>query len=150
MRSLAALAFVAAAAAFAPADAFAADPIYTGRFSNAAAGGYDVVAFFEEGKPVKGEVAFAFTWQGAEWRFATAGRRDVFAANPEAYAPQYGGYCAWAAAQGYLAPGNAQYWAVRDGKLYLNYDRKVQERWLADPDGFIAKANGNWPGVLSK
>jgi YHS domain-containing protein len=150
MKTFAAAALAFAAFALAPAAALAADPVFTGRFSNAAAGGYDVVAYFEEGKPVKGDEAFAFDWNGAQWRFASAERRDKFAASPETYAPQYGGYCAWAAAQGYLAPGNAQFWTVRDGKLYLNYDRKVQERWLADPDGFIAKANANWPGVLGK
>jgi YHS domain-containing protein len=130
--------------------ASAGDDIFTSRFSNAAAGGYDVVAYFEDGAAVKGDKAFSLSHKGAEWRFASKAHLDAFAASPERYEPQYGGYCAWAAAQGYKAPGNPQYWTVRNDKLYLNYDAKVQERWLVDPDGFIAKADANWPGIASE
>ena len=126
----------------------AADPIYTSRFSNAAAGGYDVVAYFESGKAVKGDKAYSLSHKGADWLFASKAHLDAFMAAPDRYEPQYGGYCAWAAAQGYKAPGNPQYWTIRGGKLYLNYDRKIQDRWLTDPDGFIAKADANWPGIL--
>ena len=85
-----------------------------------------------------------------QWRFASAENRDLFLANPDAYSPQYGGYCAWAAAQGYTAPGNPKNWSVVDGKLYLNYNDKVQRDWEQDIPGFIAKADANWPAVLDK
>ncbi|MEZ5921651.1 MAG: YHS domain-containing (seleno)protein [Parvularculaceae bacterium] len=129
--------------------AYAAKPeIYTGRFNNLAVGGYDTVAFFDDGQPVKGEKEFSTEWKGAEWRFKDEANLEKFKAHPEAFAPQYGGYCAWAMAQGKLAPGYAEYWTVRDGKLYLNFSQKIQDKWLADPDGFIAKADEIWPGIL--
>ncbi len=144
------MAAIAAFALSAPA-AFAASPeIFTARFSDLAVDGYDAVAYFETGAPAKGEKAFSYQFNGATWRFSTAANLEKFTANPAAYAPQYGGYCAWAVAQGYTAPGNPENWAVRDGKLYLNYNDKVQADWLKDPDGFITKANENWPAVLSK
>jgi YHS domain-containing protein len=124
--------------------------IFTGRFSDLAVGGYDPVAYFDAGAPVKGSKDFAYDYKGVSWRFASAENLAKFQADPEAYAPQYGGYCAWAVSQGYTAPGNPQNWTVRGGKLYLNYNDKVQSDWLKDPDGFIAKADQNWPGVLSK
>lgn len=118
------------------------------RFGGPAAGGYDVVAYFATGAPAKGDAAFAFQYQGAEWRFANAANLEAFKKDPAAYAPQYGGYCAWAVAQGYTAPGNPKNWSIVDGKLYLNYNDKVQRDWLVDPKGFIAKGDANWPGVL--
>ncbi|MEM9494578.1 MAG: YHS domain-containing (seleno)protein [Pseudomonadota bacterium] len=128
--------------------AFAADPVYTGRFSNVAVDGYDVVSYFSEGEPVKGDAEFETTYNGAEWRFTSAANRDAFIADPESYAPQYGGYCAWAVSQGYTAKGSPQHWRVVDDKLYLNYNAKVQRDWLADIPGFIALADANWPSVL--
>lgn len=149
-RSAAAAAF-AFAAIGAAAPAMAASPeIYTGRFSDLAVSGYDPVAYFAEGAAVKGSKEFSYNYEGASWRFSSAENLAKFKADPAAYAPQYGGYCAWAVSQGYTAPGNPQNWAVRDGKLYLNYNDKVQSDWLKDPDGFIAKADQNWPAVLSK
>ena len=124
--------------------------IYTGRFSDLAVGGYNPVAYFEDGKPVKGTKEFSYSYEGATWLFASADNLEQFKADPDAYAPQYGGYCAWAVSQGYTAPGNPQHWSVRGGKLYLNYNAKVQADWLKDPDGFIKKADANWPAVLDK
>jgi YHS domain-containing protein len=131
--------------------AHAASPeIFTARFSNLAVGGYDPVAYFEAGAPAKGDKQFSYDYAGATWRFSSAANLEKFKAEPSTFAPQYGGYCAWAVSQGYTAPGNPENWAVRDGKLYLNYNDKVQADWLKDPDGFITKADGNWPAVLSK
>nr|WP_194420213.1 YHS domain-containing (seleno)protein [Aquisalinus flavus] len=130
------------------AAAKAADPVYTGVFSNTAVGGYDPVAYFNEGAPVEGSKDFVTEYKGAEWRFSSAENRDRFIANPSAYAPQYGGYCAWAAAQGKLAKGDPAYWAIVNGRLYLNYDRKVQEMWETDIPGFIMKADANWPAII--
>ncbi|MDZ7627027.1 MAG: YHS domain-containing (seleno)protein [Parvularculaceae bacterium] len=124
--------------------------VSTGRFSDLAVGGYDAVAYFEDSTPVKGSKEFAYQYEDATWLFANADNLEQFKQDPEAYAPQYGGYCAWAVAQGYTAPGNPKNWSVRSGKLYLNYDNSVQAKWLKDPEGFIVKADANWPTVLDK
>jgi YHS domain-containing protein len=109
--------------------------------------GTDPVAYFTEGRPVPGDPAFAHDWMGATWIFASAANRDAFAADPEAYAPQYGGYCAWAVAEGYKAPIDPSAWSIVDDRLYLNYDRRIQSRWERDIPGFIARADANWPGL---
>jgi len=124
--------------------------IYTGLFSSLGAGGYDVVAYFRQGKAVEGTATFTVDYKGATWRFATAQDRDLFRANPAAYAPQYGGYCAWAVAHGYTASGDPEVWRVVNGKLYLNYDRDVQQQWEKDIPGYIASGDRNWPSVLEK
>jgi len=123
--------------------------IYTGTFSSLAVGGYDAVAYFKAGKPVRGRAEFSTDYKGATWRFASKEDLDAFKANPTAYAPQYGGYCAWAVSRNYTASGDPLVWTVVDGKLYLNYDRDVQAKWEKDIPGFIAKADKNWPGVLN-
>ncbi|MEO1399953.1 MAG: YHS domain-containing (seleno)protein [Cyanobacteria bacterium J06635_1] len=111
--------------------------------------GADPVAYFTESDYVPGSAEYTHEWGGATWQFASAENRDLFASNPEQYAPAYGGFCAWAVSQGYTAPIDPTAWKVVDGKLYLNYDAKVQKRWSKDIPGNIAKADGNWPGVLS-
>lgn len=123
---------------------------YTGRFSNVAVQGYDPVAYFTDGKPVKGEHEFTTTYQGAEYRFANAENLATFTADPAKYAPQYGGYCAWAVSQGKTAKGDAKYWAIVDDKLYLNYNRSIQKDWDKDREGFIVAADQNWPTVLEE
>ena len=111
--------------------------------------GSDAVAYFIEGKPVPGISDHTFDWSGATWHFASAENRDLFAANPDTYAPQYGGYCAWAVARGYLAPTIPEAWKIVDGKLYLNATKRIQRRWERDIPGFIAQANANWPAILN-
>ena len=133
----------------APAASADADPIYTGLFSNVAVQGHDVVAYFTEGRPVEGQRAFSTDYQGAEFRFVSQQNLDAFLAEPEAYAPQYGGYCAWAVAQGDRAKGDARYWAIVDGRLYLNYNQNIQDDWNEDRAGFITQADENWPNVLN-
>ena len=109
--------------------------------------GYDPVAYFEEGKPVEGDSDYSYEWLGATWYFSSAENRDLFAADPEKYAPQYGGYCAWAVSQGYTAKIDPQAWSVVDDKLYLNYSLDVQKQWSHDVPGNITKADANWPGI---
>ncbi len=147
---VAALAAMAASGAALPAYAADKPAVYTARFSNVAVGGYDPVSYFADAGPVKGSKEFKTDHNGAEWRFASQANLDAFLADPAAYAPQYGGYCAWAASQGYTASGDPEVWTVHNGKLYLNYSRNVQKDWLQDKDGFIALADANWPGILSK
>lgn len=133
----------------APQPAFAAKPpVYTGALSSLAVGGHDPVAYFTQMRPVAGDSRFSLEWNGATWRFSSAANLAAFRANPGRYAPQFGGYCAWAVSQGYTAKGDPRYWRVVDGKLYLNYDAQVQARWERDIPGFIRSANQNWPGVL--
>ena len=109
--------------------------------------GHDPVAYFTEGRPRRGDPALAADWGCARWLFATAANRDAFLAAPERYAPQYGGFCAWAVAQGYRAPIVPEAWRIVDGKLYLNASRSVQRRWERDIPGFIARADAVWPGL---
>ncbi|MEM1150983.1 MAG: YHS domain-containing (seleno)protein [Pseudomonadota bacterium] len=136
------------AIAVAPAAHAEKAPVYTGLFNNTAVEGHDPVAYFTEGRPVKGERAFSTEYNGAEFRFASQANLDTFLADPVKYAPQYGGYCAWAVSQGYTAKGDADHWKIVDGKLYLNFNASVQETWEGDIPGFITLADGNWPTVL--
>jgi hypothetical protein len=124
--------------------------IYTGILSATAVGGYDPVAYFTEGKPVAGKKEISFTWRGVSWRFANEKNLETFKAKPETYAPQYGGYCAWAVSQGYTAKGDPRAWSIVDGKLYLNYNADVKKTWDKDTSGNITKADTNWPKVLEK
>ena len=136
-----------AIAIFAAGTAHAAT-VYTDR--GAAIGGYDPVAYFNEGKPVAGTAEHSLDWNGVTWRFASAANRDAFAAAPAKYAPQYGGFCAWAVSQGYTAPVDPDAWKIVDGKLYLNYSKGVQANWEKDVPGHIRSADGNWPGIRDK
>lgn len=145
---LAAVALALAPAVLAPPVAAAEPPIYTGTFDNLAVQGYDPVAYFTDGKPVKGTKEFETEYKGATFRFASAANLAKFKADPEAYAPQYGGYCAWAVSQGYTAKGDARNWKIVDGKLYLNYNTSVQKKWEADIPGFIEAADTHWPDLV--
>lgn len=142
-------AILAAATMFAaPIAASAKDAVYQSFFGTAI-DGTDPVAYFTMGKPVKGSSDFAHDWNGATFHFASAENRDAFAASPEKYAPQYGGYCAWAVSQGYTAATDPEAWTIVDGKLYLNYNKSVQSTWEQDIPGNIAAGDGNWPKVLN-
>jgi len=112
--------------------------------------GYDPVAFFKQSKPVMGRDSLMYQWSGATWYFADRKDLESFKADPEKYAPQYGGYCAYGTAQGHKAPTKVETWTVVDGKLYFNYDQKVKEMWVKDRPGFIKKANANWPMIKDK
>ena len=115
-----------------------------------ALGGYDAVAYFTDGKPVAGKKEFQTQWNGATWQFATADHRETFVKAPEKYAPQYGGYCAYAVAKGTSAPGDPMLWKVVDGKLYVNKNTDVQKLWNQDVPGYIVQSDRNWPAVLKK
>jgi YHS domain-containing protein len=137
------------AAAVLPVHAREAE-VYTGIFSSLAVGGYDAVAYFKENRPVQGKAEFTTQYKGVTWQFASADNLAAFKANPTAYAPQYGGYCAWAVSQGYTASGDPLVWNIVNGRLFLNYDKSVQATWSKDIPGHIVKADKNWPGVLGK
>jgi len=86
---------------------------------------------------------------GADWQFSTRANLDLFKTNPEAFLPQYGGYCAWALAKGKLAKGSAKYWHVEDGKLYLNFNARIKRRWDKQRGAFITQGDERWPGILA-
>jgi YHS domain-containing protein len=111
--------------------------------------GYDVVAY-QDGAVALGTAAFEHQWNGARWRFSSVANRDKFAAAPEKYAPQFGGYCAYAVSRGYTADADPNAFKVVDGALYLNYSLGVQRTWERDVPGNISKARQNWPAVLKK
>ncbi len=123
------------------------DKIYTSWKNDQAVGGYDVVSFYS-GKPLEGSKQFRQTYMDAEWRFSSQANLDLFRTNPSAFVPQYGGYCAWAIAKGKLAKGSPEYWHIRDGKLYLNFNARIQEQWVQDIPGFIKEADAKWPEIL--
>jgi len=145
---------VGAAALVAAGAALAAPPVNTlkgglfGGHADAAILGHDPVAYFTDNKPVKGSDAFVHEWMGAKWKFASQAHLDLFKADPAKYAPQYGGYCAYGVAQGSLVSIEPDKFALRDGKLYLNYDAGVQQKWLKDPAGFIKQADGRFAELL--
>ncbi|WP_194953804.1 YHS domain-containing (seleno)protein [Sphingopyxis solisilvae] len=115
-----------------------------------AIGGYDAVSYFSDGGPVVGSPAFEHRWNGAVWRFASAEARDLFSTNAEAFAPQFGGYCAWAISQNYIAPGDPKVWRIVDGRLYLNFNERAKELWEADLADAIQRGKANWPTVLEQ
>ena len=110
--------------------------------------GYDPVAYFTVGKPVRGKDEYATKWQGATFKFSSAENLALFKAEPTAYAPQYGGYCAFAVSKGATAGTVPDAWSIVDGKLYLNYSLNVRNRWSKDVPGNIKAADRNWPAVL--
>ena len=115
----------------------------------AAIRGYDPVAYHTEGQPVKGLSEFTTTWNDALWMFSSQENLDLFINDPEKYAPQYGGYCAWAASRGYVAPTVPDAWGIYEGKLYLNFSKRIQRRWNRNKPRNIAKGDKNWPGILN-
>ncbi|MEO6038935.1 MAG: YHS domain-containing (seleno)protein [Saprospiraceae bacterium] len=106
--------------------------------------GYDPVAYFTDGRPVRGVAGITFDWNDATWHFASVAHRDSFQLNPEKYAPRYGGYCAYGWSKGYPAPINPAAWTIVDGKLYLNYSADVQVTWNKKQGSHIQAADRNW------
>lgn len=129
-------------------QALAGSSVYTSAFSSVAVSGYDTVAYFTENKAVKGDKSFSTEHRGAKWYFSSQENLSKFEQEPEKYAPQYGGYCAWAAAHNKTAKGDPEQWAVVNGKLYLNYNANVRKKWLADKENLIVKADANWPTLV--
>ena len=123
-------------------------PIFTAR--SAAIKGYDPVAYFTEQKAIEGVKEITLNWHGASWYFISEKNRDTFKADPEKYAPQFGGYCAYAVSQNYTYKSDPTVWKIVDGKLYLNYDLNTQKEWESKQATYIKQAGENWPKVLEK
>jgi YHS domain-containing protein len=109
--------------------------------------GYDVVAYHTQQQAVKGAAALSHVWRGVTWRFASAENRDRFAKAPDQFLPEFGGFCAYGVSRGYAVDIDPQAFAVVDGKLYLNYSKRVQGTWNQDRPGYIEKARQHWPKV---
>lgn len=112
--------------------------------------GYDAVAYFAVNSAVKGDGKYAYVWNGAKWLFSSEENMTKFMADPEAYAPQFGGYCAYAVSEGYTADADPEAWKVVDGKLYLNYNRDVQKTWEENEAERIANGKKNWSQFKTK
>ena len=142
------LAMLAATAAMS-APAYAAKaPVFSK--NGIAINGYDPVAYFTQSKPVKGKKSYSAKHNGATFLFSSAENKAKFESNTAKYAPQYGGYCAYAVSKGATAKTDPNAWSIENGKLYLNYNRDVRSIWEQDIPGNIKRANANWPYVLKK
>ena len=112
--------------------------------------GYDPVAYFTDGKPVPGKTEFEYLWHKLRWRFANGEHRDLFARDPDRYAPQYDGYCAMGAAAGEAAHKDTvdpEAWAIVDGKLYLTHRHQAMDDWRQNPTEYIKQADENWAAI---
>ena len=133
--------------------AMSAKPALTSVNTNAdkvAIHGFDTVAYFTAGKPTKGKKEFEHKWRDARWFFASATNRDLFVANPDRYAPRYGGYCSMGVAIGQYSDTDPEQWTIIDGKLYLNKDKKIQAMWRKSPKAYIVGSEINWNKYKAK
>ena len=128
--------------------AFANPPIETGTFNNKAIYGYDTVAYWKQNKAVKGSDDHVYTWRGAEWYFSSEENLNDFKNDPEKFAPQYGGYCAYAMSDDRLVGIDEDAFTIYKGKLYLNYSQSVSREWNKNKDQFIAEADGFYPNKV--
>ena len=122
------------------------DPIFS--TNDGAIKGYDPVAYFNQSEAVKGKSEFTTKWMEADWYFSSKENLEAFKADPEKYAPQFGGYCAFGVSKGALYKIEPDAWKIVDGKLYLNYNKSIQQKWEANQADFITKAEANWPKVI--
>lgn len=130
-------------------SAFAADdPIETGTFNNYAIYGYDTVAYFTQNKAVKGDKKIAYEWRKAEWHFSSQENLEMFKNDPEKYAPQYGGYCAYAMSDGRLVGVDEDAFTILDGQLYMNYSKSVMKEWRSNSKQFIEEADALYPTLV--
>ncbi len=128
----------------------AAKPVYSGGRERAAIRGFDPVSYFTEGQPRKGSEEFTLKHNGAKWMFSNKENLEKFSANPEKYTPQFGGYCAYAVANGSTASIKPEFFTIYNDKLYLNYSRSVYKKWLKDKDAYIKSASQEWPSLIDK
>jgi len=148
MCGLAALATMAVSAGASP--VLADDSIDTGYFGGIAIMGYDPVAYFTDGRAVKGNEKYSYDWLGTPWHFANRKHQEMFASEPIKYAPQYGGYCAAEVVGGSVTVNiDPEAFKIIDGKLYLIYDKTHADTFAAHADDLVPKASANWPKVVA-
>lgn len=114
-----------------------------------AVGGFDTVAYHTRQSAVPGNSQFRVSWKGAEWHFASQENRDLFVREPDRYAPQYGGWCAFALAIGTRASSDPRLFDVVNGRLYLNQSLGTQSSWRQDQASMIQRGDQNWPRLLA-
>lgn len=122
--------------------------IYTSRSNDLALGGHDCVAYFKQNAATKGDATLTEKYLGASWSFSSQQNLDEFKADPDAFIPQYGGYCAFSVAKDKLFKGDPTVWAVENGKLYINFNKALHSLWLARKEEMIDKADSHWPAIL--
>ncbi len=144
------LAFGSVANAAEPINTLERSGLFGYKPSGIAIRGYDPVAYFTQGKPLDGDDAFTTLWNNATWRFSSQEHLDLFTGDPEKYAPQYGGYCAYGVAQGSLVKIEPENWTIVEGKLYLNYNQKLQNEWEKDIPDYIKTADDKFEGLLAE
>ncbi|ORU90919.1 MAG: hypothetical protein A6F71_08225 [Cycloclasticus sp. symbiont of Poecilosclerida sp. M] len=127
------------------ASCYAANELINTNKQGIAVHGYDPVAYFTEGKPVKGDPSLQYQWSGATWLFSNAVNLKAFTDTPTKYAPQFGGFCAYAASSGHFADIEPDAWSIVNGKLYLNYNQSVRGVWNSNRTKFIHQAKQLWP-----
>lgn len=134
-----------------PLAAYSEKSLVNTNFWGVALKGYDPVAFFAEGEAVKGSDDFTVDYEGATYKFSSDANRMTFLENPQKYLPAYGGYCAWAVSEkNSLAPVDIATWQIIEGRLFLNYNRSIKEKFNENVDAHIRKADQNWPGLVDK
>lgn len=141
------LAALVAAAPSHAADELNVVPGFSAGGAPLAVHGYDPVAYFTDGRPMRGSDKHVHVHDGAAYRFASAEHLAAFKADPAKYTPQYGGFCAYGVAVGKKFDGDPHYWTVSDGKLYLNLNEDISAEFNKDVAGSVAKADANWPGI---
>lgn len=140
---------------------FAATPAFAAAETNVSSGltakgpglavhGYDVVAYFTDGRPTPGTAVHSTVHRDATYRFASADHLAAFEANPERYLPRYGGYCAYGVSVGAKFDGDPQLWRIVGGKLYLNLNEEIQRTWEKDVPGNVEKADRNWRKIAHR
>lgn len=130
-------------------SALAAGPELNASSTGLALQGYDPVAYFTQGEATKGSYKITASHNDATYWFSSEEHKATFEANPEAYVPEYGGYCAFGAAMGFKFDGDPEHWKIVDGELYLNLSKDIQERWSKDIPGFIQQADNNWTTIAN-
>lgn len=126
----------------------AAKPIYTDSSSQLAIGGYDTVAYFTQSQAIEGQATYKTQWKEATWQFSSQENLDLFLAEPDKYAPQYGGYCAYALAKNKLYKTEPEQFTIVEGKLYLNLNHETAIKWRKKRNKYILKANTHWPKII--
>ena len=114
-------------------------------YSGVAMGGYDPVAYHVVKNSQKGSPENSFNWQGVNWHFTSLENKNKFAIDPDKFAPQFGGYCAFAVSSGFTATSNAPFWSINNGKLNLFFDKGAKQKWLAQIEKkILLRAENNW------
>lgn len=140
---------IAAVAVFAT-SVFAGELVNVAGASGIAVDGFDPVAFFTDKKPTNGDPSISTTYKGAKYFFASKEHKAKFEADPDKYVPQFGGYCAYGVAVNALFPVDLNTWQVRNGKLYLNLNPEILKLFNKDFEGYVVKAEKNWPELVKK